>query len=333
MNQQTNSISTTPKPWLILCLLWLVGWTLRVPILAAPPLALQIGEAFGLNEAGTGALTMLPIMAVAFGAIPAAWFIARFGLRWVIVTGLLIMALASVARGLVPSVNLLFAASVVMGLGVALYQTALPSATRNWTPTHIALGSAVYLNGMMVGELSGAGLTLPLVLPMAGGDWRMALNLWSMPIVAIAVWVALVKLPAVCTEDDTNDTGPKRSLPQWNDIRVWQYGLLLASSVVSFFVVNAYAGLFMSARGESQALDGLLFGYNAMPMLASFIVLWAPQWVGYRKPIAVTAILTLIGLAGFVLLSGWASWACAMLLGCAATVEVILILGLLRRLV
>ena len=110
--------------------LWLIGWTLRVPILAAPPLAIQIADAFDLGEAGIGALTMLPLVAVAFGAVPAAWLIARFGLRTTIASGIATMALASVARGYVPSAALLFGVSVLMGLGVAVFQTALPAAAR-----------------------------------------------------------------------------------------------------------------------------------------------------------------------------------------------------------
>ena len=53
-------------------MLWLVGWTLRVPVLSDPPLATRIADAFALGETGVGALTMLPVVAVAFGAIPAA---------------------------------------------------------------------------------------------------------------------------------------------------------------------------------------------------------------------------------------------------------------------
>ena len=72
MSEQTSSpVSYATKPMLMLVALWLVGWTLRVPILAAPPLAVEIGYSFGLGEAGIGALTRLPVMAVALGAIPA----------------------------------------------------------------------------------------------------------------------------------------------------------------------------------------------------------------------------------------------------------------------
>jgi len=222
-----------------------------VPILAAPPLATQIADAFGLGEAGTGALTTLPMIAVAFGAIPAAWFIARFRLKSVIVSGLLILAIASMARGMVPSSLMLFAVSLVMGLGVALFQTALPRATTVWTPSHVALASAVYINGMMMGEMVGAGFTLPVMMPIAGNDWRVALGLWSVPVILIA-----------------------------------------------------------------------------MPLLASFVVLAAPKWVGLRAPVAVSAIVSVIGMVVFVFFHGWASWAAALLVGFASTVTLVLLMSL-----
>jgi CP family cyanate transporter-like MFS transporter len=277
--------------------LWLVGWTLRVPILSAPPLATLIADSFGLGEAGTGALTMLPLVAVAFGALPAAWLIARFGLRASIASGIVIMALASIARGYVPSAALLFAVSILMGLGVAVFQTALPAAARTWTPSHAALGSAVYLNGMMVGEFSGAGLTLPLVLPMAGGDWRTALVIWAVPVLIIAVVAYLVRPKMGGDSEDKEDDhrpGTRSPLPRWNDGQVWQFGLLLACSIVIFYAINAYAGSVLRARGEEQALAGLLFAFNLTPLLASFVVLAAPHWIGYRNPLGVASTIELI---------------------------------------
>ena len=315
----------------MLVMLWLVGWTLRITILAAPPLATRIADTFGLAEAGVAALTMLPVFAVAFGAIPAALIINRFGLRAAIVGGIVIMIGASTARGYVPSITMLFSLSVLMGLGVAVFQTALPAATRVWTPNHIALGNAVFLNGMMVGELSGAGLTLPMVLPLAGGDWRMALVIWAIPILLIAILVLFMRLPDSQDEfgeDIYNNIAPKTSLPRWNDTRVWQYGLLFAGSIVAFFVINAFVGTVLRERSESQALGGLLFAYNATPLLASFMVLARPKWIGVRGPIALSALLSVVGLAGFTFLTGWLSWIAAVITGLATTIWLILLASL-----
>ncbi len=331
MPSHPATFSALSKPYAMLALLWLVGWTLRIPILAAPPLAMQMAESLDLGAAGVGAVTMLPVIAVALGAVPAAWLIARIGLRAAVVTGICVMVVASTARGQVPSAALLFAASIIMGLGVALFQTALPAATRVWTPIHVALGSAVYLNGMMVGELSAAGLTLPVVLPLAGGDWRLALVLWAAPVTLIALLVMVARLP----QDQPSsalDTLPglsqKGALPRWNDPRVWQYGVLLASSVVAFFVVNAYAGSVLQARGETDTLNRFYFAYNAMPLLGSVAILIAPQWIGLRRPIAIAALITAIGLAGFVFFEGWASWVSALVVGFTATVQLILLTSL-----
>jgi len=326
-----TALSTATTPYGILALLWLIGWTLRVPVLAAPPLATHMAESFDLDATGVGALTMLPVIAVALGAVPAAWIITRVGLRRAVVAGICVMVAASTARGQVPSAIFLFAVSLIMGLGIALFQTALPAATRAWAPTHIALGSAVYLNGMMVGELAAAGLTLPIVLPLAGGDWRLALVLWAVPISLIAVLVMGARLPknsAITRPDHLRGPYKKGALPRWNDGRVWQYGLLLGSSVVSFYVINAFAGVVLQARGETRALGGFLFAYNAMPLLGSLAVLIAPNWIGSRGPIAATALIAAAGMAGFMLLEGWVSWISALGVGFAATVQLILLTSL-----
>ena len=318
-------------PITMFAILWLVGWTLRVPVLAAPPLATRIGDAYGLDTAGIGALTMLPVVAIAFGAVPAAMIIARFGLKAAIAGGLLVMAAASSARGHASSGAVLFSVSVLMGLGVAVFQTALPAATRVWTPSHIALGSAVYLNGMMVGEMSGAGLTLPVVLPMAGDDWRTALLLWSVPIVLIALATAFVRPPKAesnPSEGAASRKVPVTSMPRWNDPHVWRYGALLAGSVVAFYVINSYVGAILQDRGEMEALAGLLLAYNATPLLASIAVLAVPRWIGKQRPVAASAVLSVLGLAGFAFLSGWLSWAAALLTGFAASVELILLVSL-----
>ncbi len=84
----------------------------------------------------------------------------------------------------------------------------------------------------------------------------------------------------------------------------------------------------MRSRGEEHALAGLLIAYNATPLLASILVLSAPRWIGRRNPLGVSAIVAALGLAGFVFLEGWASWAAAVIAGLTSTVELILLVSL-----
>jgi len=321
MTDRKRLLDLDSLPVLQLILLWCIGWTLRITVLAAPPLAANIRDDYFLGEAGVGALTMLPVVAIAFGAIPAAWCIHRFGVKGTISGGIIIMALASLARGFMPNAVLLFAASIIMGFGIAAFQTALPSAVKSWTPKHVALGSAVYLNGMMVGEFSGAGLTLPVVLPLAGGSWQTALVLWSIPAIVIAVVTLMSRQPKARREVEPWS-------PKWNDRQAWQFGMLLAGSIVVFFVINAYAAIIFEERGETHMLPIFLLAFNLTPLLASVTILGRPSWIGQRGPVALSAFVAAAGLAGFVLFDGPVSWVMAVIAGLFATIELILLVSL-----
>ena len=80
-----QAAATTPPPPArllpVAVLLWLAGVYLRIPVLVAPPLAPFIGDELALTQALTGALTTLPILMLAIGAMPGSLAIARIGPR------------------------------------------------------------------------------------------------------------------------------------------------------------------------------------------------------------------------------------------------------------
>src|SRR5690606_8132965 len=108
-----------------LALLWLVGLYLRLPILVAPPLAPAIGAELDLSQSEVGALTTIPVLMLALGALPGSFAIARLGPVRAVVASLVVLAVASAARGLAPPAELLLAATAVMGLAIAVMQPAL----------------------------------------------------------------------------------------------------------------------------------------------------------------------------------------------------------------
>lgn len=308
-------------------LLWLIGLYFRLPVFAASALAPRISRDLALGDAAIGALTTLPVLMLALCALPAGRFASRFGARNTVLLGLLLVAFASAGRGLAPDVALVLLATAVMGLGITGMQTAAPSLVRDWTPKRIALGSAVYLNGMMAGEFIGAGLTLPVIVPLADGDWRTSFLLWSIPAVVIAALVAMPKTRRSATAE-AGGAAP----PTWRSARMWRIGLMLGSAITTFFAVNAYMGSVLEERGELASLDIALALFNLAGLVGSIALLrLTDAWVGRPRPLAGAFGVSALGLLGFLLLSGPVAIAMAVIAGFGAVTQLVLLLSLLPR--
>jgi CP family cyanate transporter-like MFS transporter len=154
-----------------LLLLWLSGTALRFTILAVPPVIPLIHDEMDLSATQVGILTGLPSMLFAIAAVPGALLIARLGVRTALVLGLAVNAIGGALRGAVPDIFWLYAMTIAMGAGVAIMQVTLPPAVRLWLPHKIGLATAVYTNGLLVGEIRRSPL-LPLFCHWsAPGSW------------------------------------------------------------------------------------------------------------------------------------------------------------------
>lgn len=306
----------------LLALLWFTGVYLRVPVLVAPALAPQIGGELGLGAAGVGALTTLPVLMLGLGALPGAWLIGRLGTRRALVMAVGLVGLASAARGLAPPAALLFTATAVMGFGIAVMQPALPAIVARWCPGFTALAVAVYMNGMLLGEFLGAGLTLPLIMPLTGNDWRLTLLVWSLPALVIAGLLT-------CPDNRAPDAEPETpGSILGGDSRMWSFGLILGAASTLFFGTNAYMADLLAARGETDRLATTLFWFNLSQGVASLaMVPLAPRLVAQRGPVLVTGLMAVIGGLAFLWLDGNSALVAAVLLGSATAIQLILMVA------
>src|SRR5216684_358770 len=185
-------VRLTRKDWVRLVLLWLGGIDLRLTLLAVPPLIPLIHRELHLDEKSVGALVSLPVLLFATAAVPGSLLIARLGVRGALLAGLGFVAVFGATRGFGPSTPVLFTSTFLMGLGVAVSQPAFPSIVRDWFPRRIAVATAVYSNGILIGETLPTALTTPVgVLPLAHGDWRWAMAMWSVPVALSGLAIAL----------------------------------------------------------------------------------------------------------------------------------------------
>ena len=310
--------------WLAAALLWLAGLYLRIPLLVAPALAPFIADELRLSQALTGALTTLPVLMLAVGSMPGSLAISRFGPRNTLALSLIIVALGSASRGLAPDTFVLMAASAVMGLGISMMQPSLPALLPRWLEArHLAMGSAIYMNGMLMGEFIGAGVTLPLVMPALGDSWRLTLIAWSLPALVVA---GLLYLPI---RDRNRPVVRPAWLPDWSNPLTLRLGLLLGCSGSLFFGVNAYMANLLEQRHELANLADALFWFNLAQVAASLVMLkMARAWVGRKNLILSVAIVSLVSLAGMILSTGWTSIAFAVCMSFTAGIMLILLVAL-----
>ena len=295
MTPRPNTERTTPTR---LAVLWLAGVDLRVTLLALPPVLVLIHRDLGLSEAGVGALTSLPVLVMAAASIPGSLLIARVGARRATIAGLLVVALSAALRGAGPSVATLFAMTFVMGAGIAVMQPAIPALVARWCPDRIGFATALYVNGLLVGETLSAGLTLPLVLPALRGNWPAALAAWSaLPLVTAAVVLALGdRLPDAAVGREA------RWWPEWGRADTWRLGLVLGGVGAAYFATNAFIPDYLRTAGRADLIGPCLAALNAGQLPASaFALATARAITGRRAPLLVVPVAIAVSLALFLI--------------------------------
>jgi CP family cyanate transporter-like MFS transporter len=307
-----------------LVLLWLSGAALRVTILALPPVLPRVTAELGLHAADIGLLTGLPPLLFALAAVPSAVLIARFGAMSALLAGLVLNALGAAARGLAPNALTLEAATAFMCGGVAVMQPALPPLVRTWAPTRIGFATAVYTNGLLVGELVPIAWVPEPVLPLVGGGWRASLAVWTIPVLAAAL------LPFVLGRRPRATGAPATSWrPNWRDRRVWRCGLLLGGVNATYFGLNGFVPGWLNATGWPSLVQPTLVALNLAQIPASLLLLaFAGRLVRSPAAYGSAGALLLAGVLGIVLMPGPAAVAWAALAGFAAAVLLTLALAL-----
>jgi CP family cyanate transporter-like MFS transporter len=311
-----------------LLMLWLGGVDLRLTMLAVPPLIPLIHRELHLDEKAVGALVSLPVLLLAAAAVPGALLIARLGVRGALLIGLGCVAVFGGLRGFGPSTPVLFSATFLMGVGIAVSQPAFPSLVREWFPRRIAVATAVYSNGILIGETVPTGLTSPVgVLPLAHGDWRWAIAMWSVVVLLSGVAIVLAA-PARGPKPGV----PARWWPSWREGPAVRIGLVMGMASAVYFGTNAYVPDFLDQTGRHSLITPTLFVLNGAQLLTAPAVALRQRLLTGRVGFIGSSVLMAIGQLGIVLTPGAGVIFWAFVLGFAAALAFIVTLTLPPRL-
>ena len=312
--------------WVRLLLLWLGGIDMRLTMLAVPPLIPLIHHALGLDEKAVGALVSGPVLILAIASVPGSLLIAKLGARGALIAGLGSIAVFGALRGLGPSAGVLFTATFLMGVGVAVSQPAFPSLVREWFPRRIAIATAVYSNGILIGETLPTILTTPFgVLPLAHGDWRWALASWSL-IVAVSAVAIGSAAPA-----RPHAAAPARWWPDWRQGQAIRIGIVMGMASAAYFGANAYIPDFLDQTGRHNLISPTLALLNASQLLtAPAVAIW-PQILTRRAGFIGSAVIMAAAQLGLVFTPGPAVLVWAFVLGFSTALAFVVVLSLPPR--
>ena len=309
-------------------LLWLAGNALRLTILAIPPVIQMIKDDLGLTATEVGVLAGIPIILFAGAALPGSLLLARFGPVRTLLTGLVISGIGSGLRGAATGPIGLDAATVLVGFGVAVMQPAMPTLVRQWLPEHVGFGTAVYTNGLLMGEILPVLLAIPVILPLSGGSWRLCLVFWGMAVIAIAACVAFLAQRSPAPSETAHRADPRR-WPDWSDGFIWRLGLIFGSANSIYFASNAFLPVYLASVGRNSAVGPALTALNLGQLPASFLMLaFADRVAGRSWPYGVAGLLAILGVAGIVFAPGNGSVVASAVLGFACAGTLVLALAL-----
>jgi CP family cyanate transporter-like MFS transporter len=320
-------VRLTRADWVRLLMLWLGGIDIRLTMLAVPPLVPLIHRDLHLDEKAVGALVSGPVLLLAIAAVPGSLLIARLGVRGALLAGLGTVAVFGALRGYGPSVPVLFTSTFLMGVGVAVTQPAFPSLVREWFPRRIAIATAVYSNGILIGETLPTAFTTPVgALPLAHGDWRWALVFWS-----VIVFVSAIAIAVYAPARARDASRISRWWPAWRRHQTLRIGLVMGMASATYFGANAYIPDFLDQTGRHDLISPTLAVLNASQLLtAPAVALW-PRVTTGRAGFVGSAVLMAVAQAGLVFTPGAGVVAWAFVLGFSTALAFVVVLSVPPR--
>lgn len=242
--------------------------------------------------------------------------------------GLAMAAAGSAARGTAIDLVTLYAATIFMSFGIAIVQPALPQLVQQWMPRRIALGTAVYTNGILIGTTSTAVLTIPVVLPLVGSNWRYALVLWSV-LVVLAAAVLILLAPRDKAVVRAGGISLSAWWPDWKSRVIWLLGAAFAANNSIFFGANAFLPDYLASQGHGDLISAALGWINGGQLIASFVLLAVGQRMHRRAwPFVVFGATALASLVATMAVTGGWVVLLAATLGFSTSITYVMLLAL-----
>jgi MFS transporter, CP family, cyanate transporter len=288
-------------------LITLVGFNLRSVLLGVPPVLPLIQHDLGLDYTLTGFLTALPVLVLAIGAWPSGLLAERIGARLTVSIGLGLLATGTLLRVFRLTTPSLFFFTLILSIGITMSQTSVPVLIRRWYPKQIGLASALFSDGLILGEAVAAGITVLIMVQFLGNDnWAGTFVFWGIPIVLLfALWLWLAP-PGPANVNRPHQHTTTKSLDaklptQRKRVNALHLGILVGGGSLIYFGMNAWIASYNQALHQSYLTAAALLSLNAAQLPVSIgVTFFAQHIAGRRWPFIAAGIISASAIVGWI---------------------------------
>jgi CP family cyanate transporter-like MFS transporter len=304
-----------PPSWVIVVALIAVAANLRPALAGVPPLVPEIQAELHLSNAWLGVLTLLPVLCMGVFAPVAHWASTNWGSAPVVMAATLLLTLGSAMRLAGSNVFILYAATLVVGVGIAVVGTLLPRLVKTlFPPERVGLVTGVYMLAIMLGATIGAGLAEPLAVAL--GSWEESLAFWSL--LGVLGLVAWAPLALVVWRHRTEVTALSvgTALP-WRSTTAWLIAAYLVTQSFAFYSTLAWlAPSYVQLGWEADDAGYLLSAFAAVQIVAGLLMpVVSDRMRDLRVLLIPATAAAAIGLVGVGVAPAAAPWFWAALIG------------------
>lgn len=317
-----DSVSGRYEKWLLVLGVVLVAFNFRTPITSVSPVIDAIAADLNLGYAATSLLTTIPTLCFGVFAFASTSIGRRLGRDVGVLLGTSLLALGLLGRVWGGHVTVLFGTTVLVGVGIALDQSLLPSLISEHFPTNAGFATGLYTTALVIG--AGVSSSVTPVIRDYVGSWSIALAAWSGPaVLAVLVWLPVVRST---TREDTASTahdssgrvgdGGRGVLP-WRQSRAWLLTLFFGLQSTLFYTTVTWLAPRYVALGWTSRDAGFLLTVLFVGQLGGTLGL-APlsdRWTDRRPWLALVVLCCAAGFLGVALAPRFHPWITMLVLG------------------
>lgn len=290
-----SSPSRRLHPFWIIAGILLFSTNLRAPFTAVSPLLDLVRETFSMGASEVGLLMTLPLLIFCVISPFSAGLAREYGLERTLFIALIVMAAGILVRSSGPTWGL-FLGTCLLGAGIAVGNTLLPSLLKRDFPDQLTKLTVVYSITMGVASAAGSALVVPLAHAF---NWQVSLGAFLiLPVLSALVWLPQLRRhsrPAAGTASAPHGGAV------WRSGLAWQVTLFFGVNSFVYYAVATWLPSILLAKGYSPDQAGslhavmqfatILPGFVIVPMVKK-----ARDQRGLATGLALSGLASLAGL-------------------------------------